>query len=636
MLAFSINPWNINNLLSNNTEIDIDLSQMENIRHESNLWELAKSNKFTDIFQSVVTNGKNIDSIAFNIFIPEGESYWLRVTRRFSNPSLNHTLTPVECKGRGRENNAIGILTNNSIVIERPSIFIDEAEFKNPDLVDFEVRSSMFRGINTGHVYTHWIFTALDDSIIFQSLYDRYNKTSIRLTKSNDLMARSSFKIHCIHVGINGIESVRGTKVVQNNELGFDLKGSFRNVDAFKDLDIFINPPNGRNAIINAWFMRGGDGGDVDEKVDITPLEGDDKITIPGHLLNFDKNYSLTLYCYNNAQEAVNMSWGISTKGTTDNDYEHNKEYKYQKAVRVFDDQTLFRYTPPSGFSIEEMPNGDILIPNRDLNKLVVFRTNELSTQDGLLVNLDFGNNFQGTKIIHDITLLGSNLDNILIKPINKNLVLIDTYNNKNQPTFMVYRFDPVRENFSLVAHKVRNSESVCLGFNNNIVKISENEFWYLPPLQSIVLSYNIARNSIDFVVDLKRTSFQTGTMFFNRIKGKIVLFNGSGGIVVLDPETRVLEQSRSVPFKEWNNSTIKAQELGNGDYLLFNIRDTQSENNLAYYECENNTYTPIPNTANLSMHTGTILTKSGHLFQVTGNEASVLTNKMFKLMSIY
>lgn len=634
MLAFSITPWNMNNLLSGNTETDIDLTQLENIRHVDNLWELSANNRFTEIIESVVTTGPNKDSYRSNIFIPKGETYYLRVTRRFTNPSLNHTLEEVECKAV--ENDTLGILTHNSIYIERPTIFVDMLEFKNMDLIDFEIRSSEFRGVNTGHIYTHWVITALDDSIIFQSLYDRYNKTSIRLTKSNDLMSRSSFKVHCIHVGINGIESVRGTKVIQNNELSFDLKGSFRNVNCYENLEIFITPETGRQAILKAWFMSSSDAGDVDEKVDITPTESADRITIPGHLLNPDKSYSLSLYCYNRAGEAVNMSWAITTRGSSDNDYQQNKEYNYSKNIRVFEDNTLFRYTPPNGFMLDELSSGMILMPNKDLGKLVVFKTKELSTVEGLRVDLDTGTNFQGSKIIHDITLLGNNIDNILVKAINRNMVLIDTYNKLNQPTFMVYNYDPLAEKFTLICSKVRSSEAVCLGYSNNIIKMSDNEFWYLPPLQSMVLSYNIAKNSIDFVYDLKRSSYQTGTMFYNRRKGKIVLFNGSGGINVLDPETKELEQSKSVPFKDWNNATIKPIELANGDFLLINIRDTHSPNNTAYYESLTNTYTPISNNSNLNIHSGTILTNSGHVFQITGNEASVLTNRMFKLSSIY
>lgn len=634
MLAFSITPWNINNLLAQNTEMDVDLSQMENIRHVENLWEFSKNNKFTEIIESVVTKGVNIDTFRSNLFIPKGETYYLRVTRRFTNPSLNHTLKEVECKAI--ENNTLGILTHNASYIERPTIFVDQLEFKNMDLIDFEIRSSEFRGVNTGHVYTHWIITALDDTILFQSLYDRYNKTSIRLTKSNDLMSRSSFKVHCIHVGNNGLESVRGTKVIQNNELGFDLKGSFRNVNAYENLEIFITPESGRQAILKAWFMSSSDSGDVDEKVDITPVEGADRITIPGHLLNYDKSYSLSLYCYNRAGEAVNMSWSITTKGSTDNDYQQNKEYAYSKSIRVFEENTLFGYTPPSGFMLEELPSGMILMPNKDLGKFVVFKTKELSTINGLQVDLDFGTKFGGLKVINDIALLGKNLDNTLVKVINRNLILIDTYNKLGQPTFMVYSYDPLAETFTLICTKVRSSEAVCLGYSNNIIKMSDNEFWYLPPLQSMILSYNIAKNSIDFVYDLKRTSFQTGTMFYNRVKGKIVLFNGSGGINVLDPETKELEQSKSVPFKDWNNATIKPIELGNGDYLLFNIRNTHSQNNIAYYESLTNIYTPISNSSNLDMHTGTITTNSGHIFQITGNEASVLTNRKFKLASIF
>ena len=143
MITCSINKW---------TKDDV-------LKLTSVLWELYSDADCTKLLeQKEITSDNNPNVFTSNREIPVGVSYYIKATRKFaSNPDTNHTLGPKPLVDHKVYLN--NLIVPDYIYIEKPTIYVNDDDFKSSDSVDFEIKTSKFRSKEDGDSCTHLIIT---------------------------------------------------------------------------------------------------------------------------------------------------------------------------------------------------------------------------------------------------------------------------------------------------------------------------------------------------------------------------------------------------------------------------------------------------------------------------------------------
>lgn len=602
------------------------------IQHTSTVWELSRTKDMTDIIETVTHTLPNpLNVFISQLEVPPNTSYYVRATRKFqTNPAADHSLSVLEVRDHTPYLN--NLILPDFVKIDKPYIYINEEDFKDNDAIDFEVSTSKFRSKEDGHSSTHWIVTTQDNEILFSSLYDKFNKTSIRIAKSQDILNRTQIKIIAIHVGTNGIESEPGVNTIINNDFSFDLNGMRHDVLPYSDLELTISPKSSRQSIQSVYLTRQDLNQTSPQGINITPNINSNVITVPGQELSYNSKYYLDIYCYTKYGEYTSRRFPITVRGSKFED--SIIDYTYEQKVEVMNNN-LVDLNIPNGFTSYELVNGNLLLPLKGSNKLSIFKIKPSSTVNGTKVNIDFGPNNQGYGVRNDIALSSTIVDNILIRFVNNELLLIDNYNTNNKPTFLVYQYDRVTDRFTFFQECERPNEVICMGNTNNIIQINDDEFWYLVPLDNKIMSYKISTNSVKEIKDLNSQAFNKASFYYNRILNRIFLFDNNLNGYILDRESLELKETSTIPFVEWTSNVIKPIELRNGDYLFFNIETPNSNNSIAYYNSKTNKFKKIENNllAN-SNFAGTITTLYNDILALSyvGNQ----TNKVYTNRRVY
>lgn len=594
----------------------------------STFWEVSTTEDMSDIIESSRTQGDKLYYYQSELIVPTGEIYWVRPTREFLDALANQVGDPIPVTG-------VDSVINNNIIhredmyIEPPFLYVNENEFYREDFVDFEVRTSKFRCKQDGHVATNWIITDSEGTILYKSLYDRYDKTTKRIEKTNDILNKSIFKIYVSHVSTNGMESETSCYTFNNNNFGFDITGLFENITPYQDLNLYINPVGSRDKYIESiWLKVPNDNNEITKGINITPNPGDDVIVVPGDELSYDKKLFLDVYAFNNNQEYSSKRYVLKTRKSTFNN--SFLDVKYEKKVFNYDPsntQTLSGL--PTGFVTGEMVNSKILLPKRGSgSNPFIFRAIYLSTQDGPRIEIDFsGSNTQG-----DVSLSSNSVDNCFLRIYNNNLLVIDSYGLSGGvpvPEFSVYRYDPVQDAYTKLFEKIRADETIPLGLTNCITQVSSTKLWYLPIGGEAIKEYDFTTNTIREVINIGQ-DFTLGTMINNRKTGNIVLFSNAGKAKILDVDSLRLRDSIDVPFQEWVGKRLKPVELPNGDYAIFNVTEPTSANAVAYYDSVNNKYESlVPQATPNVIHAGIITTTTKSVYYInketTGNNRYII-----------
>ena len=580
MISCSINKW----------------TNDDKIKHTSTVWVLARDPELKDVIdRQEYTDDKGKTTYRSSITVPVNSTYYIQAERKFAaSPNANHKL-PIR-KVRNTETPINNLILPASIKIEQPFVYINETDFKDTDVPDFAVHTSEFRCTTGGHDSTHWIVMNASKEIIFKSLYDKFNKTSIRLDKSQDILNRTKVTIMAIHVSDNGVESEPGISYIANNQFSFDIEGERDNLLPYQDASLLISPASARNTIVSVYLndqsnLTGQDA------YNITPAKGSNNIVIPGDMLTYGSKYFLDIYCYSTSGEYLQRRYPVTVRVNDINNSLINHSY----FKRIEDQDVIANLDFPNAYVTQEMVNGQILMPRAGVDKLYKYNLKTIATMTGSKLSLVLGDNNLGEGV-SGVGLLSSSTDNMYIKFLNDNILLIDMYNQDTFPEFMVYTYDPVLNTYTLLQTCVRKEEKLPIGYNNNVFQVSEDVIWYLPPgsptTPGIIYSYTISTNKVEKVVDLGSTLFNGGNFFKNRRLNKVFLYDVNGKGYILDQDTLKLSPSLDIAIEDWKvNPSLKNIELANGDYLFINIGNLTSETAIAYYDAKNNSFSTLKTT---------------------------------------
>lgn len=600
MLFSQIKPWD-------NSDV---------IPQVSTYWEVATDESFTNIIETKTTQGDSLYFFTSDLTVPEMSSYYIRATRQFDNSQANVTLDPKQIS------NVDTLITNNiihrdSVVVERPFVYVNNTEFTNPDFPDFEVKTSAFRCKQDGHVSTNWIVTDLNGNIIMKSLYDRYDKTSKRFDKTNDLLNKTNLIFYVSHVTTNGIESEVCKFVLANEKFNFDIVGLFSDIPPFVDLTLYVEPLSALESEISSiWIKKVNESGEITRSVPVTPQKGTNTITIPGEELSYNAQMYLDVYCINSNKEQTMKRYKLTVQKVS---YTGSMiPHTYEKKLEEYDPNRYLALSLPNNFVVNELPNGTILVPSRAGGDLSpnIYRTVYRSSNTGPVVEIDFSD--QGKK--QDVVLSSNLIDGTIFKMMNDNILLIENSKEVSgapYPSFKVYSYDAVNNSFSLQHETTRTDETTPLGTQNGLIQISRDKVWYMPVGKNIIKEYNFITNTLSTVVELQG-DFRLGTMFYNRKVGKVIVINSVGNMFTVDVDTLIVEETVDVPFNDWKGQRLKTVELLNGDVLIVNQTDMSKTSSLVYYNALDNTYSELYDTPNSNFyHVGIIVTRSFSVYVI-------------------
>lgn len=598
--------------------------------HISTLWEIATDEDFTNIIESVTTYPPNLTLYTSSLVIPAGDKYYLRTTMNFRDGMQPQELPVKELKNM-RSNSNNNIIHRDFLYVEKPFVYLDEESFNDPDQIDFEISTSSFRCKQDGHVATHWIITDSSNAVIFSSLYNRFDKTRIRIEKTQDLVDRSILNIHAIHVSTNGVESEIGSYKYVNGKFQFDIVGMLKDIVPLRDHSLFIYPAEYRDTCVSkVYFKTFADDGSITRGIDVTPAMGSNEIIIPGEELKYDSTYYLDAYGYDINGEYNSKRIVLTTKPSNMTSIDVDIEYE----KKIDNSQVLPANSAdlPIGFVTTELPNGTFLLPRRTNNRpeLIIYKTSYASTETGPMINLDFGPSYGGYGPLDSITLSSSSQDNIMLRYFNNGILLIDNFDTSNTPSFLVYRYDLGRDEFTLMHTRNRADETLPLGITNNLFQISDSKVWYLPPGEDCLKEYDFMNNILTTVKQFTEIRVSSGTAFLNRRLGKVILFTNNSKVFAYDIETGELVENSDLPFTEWSGSRIKTVYLPNGDILLLNVSRVTSDNACVYYDCLNNSYTPIKKEKlNYGIHSGCVTGLSSSIYFINEETDSGGSNRL-------
>lgn len=547
----------------------------------STFWEVASDESFKNILETKTTTGHDLYFFISELTVPELTTYYIRATRQFQNSDANILLDakPVS--------NIDSLLTNNiihrdSVRIDRPFIYVNQTEFENSDFPDFEVKTSAYRCKQDGHVATHWIVTDMAGNIIFKSLYDRYDKTSKRFDKTNDLLNKTNLIFQVTHVSTNGIESETARYVLSNSHFTFDVIGLFEEIPPYRELKLYVTPLEALSQSISSiWLKKINEKGEISRSIPVTPTKGTNEIIIPGEELSYGAQLYLDVYCVNANKEQTTKRYKLSVQKSS---YSGSiVPHIYQKAFQEYDPSRYRSLSIPNNFVVTELPNGNVLIPTRSGGSLSpnIYKTSYRSTSTGPVIEIDFSDHGKQ----NDIVLSSALIDGTIFKVLNDTLLLIE--NSKEidgtpRPSFKVYSYDVIKNEFSLLHEKTRVDETTPLGTQNGLVQITRDTIWYMPVGTNEIKEYNFVNNELTKVIDLPG-DFRLGTMFYNRKVGKIGIINSTGNMFSLDVDTKEIAESSDVPFSDWIGQRLKVVELLNGDSLFINQTDMSKKSSLVY-----------------------------------------------------
>lgn len=498
------------------------------------------------------------------IDIPIGETYYVVAERQFSLKDLEYDISNInylsdEYAVTNNEGEISNMLLSKPVIIEQPVIF-----FNKKDMIDsndyINIKSSSYRGSGDGHTHTHWVLIA-DKEIVFTSLKDNINKTSINIDKSI-LKNKSKLEIVCIHCS-NNIESMIARLNIRFNSLNFVLSSKLTNIP-LTNYEITIDK------LDNTKKMRL-------TKVNISH----DKELLKSYLISTDRD-TLNIYIQSSLIESGRYL-NIDLYGYDDNATLGKKSYILQ----------------PIDISYEDNINKDYVYKNKYTNNIVdnllplglvtdnIGDNIYVPTYSGFnICNVTENGDFTVLKYIPGLSHLGKK-DNLFIKYNNDNTVLIDCLDTNDNPTFMVYQHDIVLDTYIFKHMISRDDEISTMAELNSIEQIDKDNFIYSVNGSNELKIYNKSNNSITNLKPIPLTNVNSSTIIKMDDNNLLVIPNKDHQTFIYNIKKNEYTNAMSIPYQELIGKEIKKIDLVNGDKILITNNNTE-DSKLGYFAIKN------------------------------------------------
>lgn len=552
-LVINISPWPENNPLEH---IDSIIT--------------VKDKDGIEVFPEESLGGKKVWAKEVNI--PVGETYEViekKVFRLKNNPDGNDDLTYESTVHTFTNNDAeiSNMLLAKPIIVEKPELLIKLSDIENNNSDSIVINTSKFRGSGDGHSHTHWVIV-VDGKIEFRSLLDTVNKTSITIPKHVLLNYNQEVIIYVTHCS-NFIESPTAIYKLNKDYMNFEVTSNLINVP-MGDYKLKIEKLDTEKRMLLTKVIVS-----IDEMIIKTyEITGDNNtvnLTIPALFIEPNGILVIELYGYNEKAELGKKTYKLIPHNLQYED-NINKDYEYSKTFS----SKIYERTLPIGLVSDSLNKG-ILIPN-DTN-FNVYKYTETG--------------FVNSGTISTLLHLGKK-DNLLVKVTNDRKIIIDTYNNVDKPTFLVYSYDSISNTYLLDFIKTREDEEFTLAYNNSIEQINSDEFIYSVRGTNKLRKYNKLTNEL---VDLKDITIIGGddngplpditesTIIKMDDNNLLIITDASFKTTIYNIEFDKYIEGMLIPFAGYHNQCIKKVDLINGDKMLLINKASDNIDKVLYFD---------------------------------------------------
>lgn len=217
-----------------------DWTPVEGLLQVATTWEIATDKEFTNILESTKSDTM-LRVFQSDVVIPADQIVYVRAMRHFNDSTADYWTDAR--KMINNEESYSSMLLSTDIIVEQPIVDINLDEYFGVDPT-FTITTSDFKCNNAEHYATHWIIKDGIGNIVFTSLEDTANKTSIAVTKTATIMSKTQFKLYAIHVAAGNIESKPGEFNVKLSSFNFEIVSDLTKVNGMEDYTLKLKKIN--------------------------------------------------------------------------------------------------------------------------------------------------------------------------------------------------------------------------------------------------------------------------------------------------------------------------------------------------------------------------------------------------------
>lgn len=542
--------------------------------HTATTWELALDENFEQIIET------KRDEVHITFFtsdkeVPIGVTYYLRAKKEMNNG--DKIIYSETVAVTGEEKVATNVITDRDVYVDAPTVHVDIDAMKLDD--QFIIKTSDFRANGDQHAYTHWFILDGKDKVLWSSVYDTENLTSITVNNVDQPYAgKSKVTFRAIHGTKIDVESKPGNLVHFNKNVNFEITTPLTNVEARKDLTINFKTLDSslRIGISKITIEDTSTNSVAKTFYDVT-----DSIVVPWWLLQYGSKLLLTIQCVDLQDNLIEYKKYITVSKYT-NTVISNPDYKYNNTIDMFlfqDEANSKDFYIPNNFYSEPLHNGYIVLPKLNDNKLYFY---ELNSDNVLRLK----GSFTGIDLSNDPTKEG-----MLIKRVGDELVMIShtiVKNNKNVHEIKFYKHNIRDGSYSEYRTVEPAGEEYGLGYTNAILQIDNNTMLYIPYKTDILKSLNldtlssrVLSNNIPYITtereDLAGTSksVTVGPVMIALGDGRVFISGGySSNGCTYDYSSNTFQESLHWEYSSYVGNRLKSTMLINGDSIVYKTED--------------------------------------------------------------
>lgn len=531
-------------------------------------FKLAKDEEFKDIVHEVrVDKPDDIYKFVYEPILDPDINYYIKARRHFNESNLDHD-TPVKIvrhdKGRSE-----ALIYNRDNRIETPWIYVNGDDIIDHSKTEFTIKTSKFKANMAGHESTTWIIRDGTGVVVFASVEDKKNKTSITINKTLDITTKSKLTISVIHRSAVGIESDVAEVHLVLQRFNFEVVSDVSNIQAAKNYTLTLKRTN-PNAKMNIYKIEAIH---PTTKEILWGMENNSEgprldFIIPWHLFKPNTLVRLIITALDTDKDMGHKIIELYT-GIRYIQYIEDFGYKYKNVMNR-------AITPPynnqcNGVTTVEIPEGYIPMPVRSSKFLYKFKYN---SDTGVLSNTN--------EVLKGITLLDNENDDIFIQYTENNLLVVDTWRDmggtERRPVFLVYRHDLHSDTYdliSMVSHP--NGDTHTAATTGAFTQLTASTFIYMPPDAKHLYEIDIATNKCNELIQLPHdvASHDIDRKWFMRMPKQRIYIQCSDETITYKYEIlkQKFEHSINVNPQSFTKTHTYARMLPNGNNLIFKTK---------------------------------------------------------------
>ena len=574
---------------------------------------LAKDDQFTDVVHT-----ERIDAPAdFYKFIYEpmlvpDRNYYIKARRHFSESNLDHD-TPSKVV-RFDKTRSEALIFNRDNIIEKPWVTVNEQQLHDKDAREFTITTSAFKANMSGHEYTHWIITDGNDQVVFTSLEDKVNKTSITITKTPILTAKTKLRVNVIHASTVGIESEVATVVVDMQKYNYEITSRLEDLPAGTNYDLTLRRLN-TNAKMNVSKI---DVVKPDTKAilySVTNTQEAETLTfsLPWYLFRHNSMVQVIITALDVKNGVGHNIINLYTSSASIKELE-DPSYRYKNKLKLVGRHSTADYV--EGTYSMETPEGYIPMPVVNSSQLFKFKY-----ENDKLVNT--GEPLKG------ISLLSVNNSYTFIKYTENNLLVIDGWRDKvgtdKEPVFLFYRHNVHTDTYdllSMIIHPEHDNNTAAR--TGSLCQLTETTFAYLPVYGTKLYKLDITKNECKVLEELpsEKKASDKFKLLLRLPNQRLLIQHGDESFTYKYEIMKMLfEKSIGIDPASFVQTESAVRVLPNGDNLIYKTKHnaTDSDPSLVVYSYRDKEFKLLenrlepgefPNGSILLLNNNVILTK--------------------------